>query len=1097
MSTCEACATNLPPHAKFCPECGRPTGIAAPLPLHSPLSSSAPAPPDLRKTIRTSVSLLGPERKQVTVLFADVAGSVELVADRDPEEARTLLGAVVERMVEGVYRFDGTVARVIGDGIMALFGAPLAQEDHAFRACGAALAMQEAMRAYNAARQRSHGAPVHIRVGLDSGEVVVGDFGSDLHAEYSAIGHTANMASRMEQLAPLGGIYLTQSTARLVEGFAQVKAVGPVAVKGLKDPVEAFSLVGIGSAPSRPWQVSPTRGLSRFVGRQLELAQLRQAMEESARGQGQVLALVGEAGVGKSRLIAELSHSYDLGDWLILQAGPVALGTVTSYQPIVSLLKGYFEIADENEPKQLREKIERKLARHPALQATLPAFLALLDAPVEDAQWQALDPRQRRKKTLEAVEQLLLSESDVQPLYLIFEDLQRIDPETQTFLDSLIESLPDHRLFLLVNHRPEYQHGWTDKTAFTQLRIEPLAPADAAHLLHAMMGGDSQLSPLVDFLTERTDGNPLFLEESVQALLETGVLSGERGAYRLVKPLGSISVPPTVEAILAARIDRLPIADKHVLQTAAVLGKDVPFAILRSITEGSESALRTSLERLQSMEFLNESRTSPEPEYRFKHALTHEVAYGSLLNQRRKELDAAIVAAIESVYAHQLPDQTASLAHHAFRGELWEKAVVYLQQAGTRAVSRSAYGEARTHFENALTALSHLPESAKNLMDAIQIRVELGPVLIATKGTGASEVESVYNEARELCERTGETAKLFPVLWGLARLHVRRGDLKLGQKVGQQLLSVAQRVKDPALLLEAHHTLWATLFSLGQLESTRSQLQQGFELYDPAKHGHHAGLYGGHDPGVCCGSHAARVLWLLGYPDQAAQHARDSVKLAAALSQPYTMASALHNATWTHQHRGDSQATRQQAEALWNLATEQGFPASIANATVVRGWLLTQDGQGKEGIAHMRERWDSLGRTRYHFAALLADAYGNEGQIEEGLSEVNQALATVVKTGERFYEPELHRIKGELLLRQAHPNEKRANNCFLKSLRVARQQYSRSFELRTVTSLSQLLQRQGKRDEALRMLEETYGWFTEGFDTADLKRAKALLEELS
>ena len=1097
MSTCEACDTELSPNAKFCSECGRPTGIATPPAPSGPVAYSSHAPPDLREKAHNPVGLLGDERKQVTVLFADLAGSVELVADRDPEEARTLLSAVVGRMVEAVYRFEGTIARVIGDGIMALFGAPLALEDHAFRACGAALAMQDAIHAYSAERQRSHGTPVHIRVGLDSGEVVVGDFGSDLHAEYSAIGHTANMASRMEQLAPQGGVYLTHSTARLVEGLAQVRAVGPVSVKGLREPIEAFSLVGIGSGASRPLQTFGPHGLSQFVGRQPELAELRRAMEETAQGRGQIVALVGEAGVGKSRLFIELSHAYDFHDWLILESGRVALGDVTSYQPIVGLLKLYFEITDEDDANQRRTKIHRKLQRHPALQATSPAFHALLDSPVEDSQWQALEPRQRSKKTLDAVLQLVLNESAVRPLCLVFEDLQRIDPETQTFLDSLVDSLPDHRVLLLVNYRPEYQHPWTGKTAFTQLRIDPLAPPHAVQLLHSVIGKHGQLSALVDFLIERTDGNPLFLEESIQALLETGVLTGEPGAYRLVKPVQSISVPPTVEAILAARIDRLPIEDKRVLQTAAVLGKDVPFGVLKSITEGPELDLRNSLSRLQAMEFLKETRTSPEPEYRFKHALTHEVAYGSLLNQRRKELDAAIVAGIEIVYSRQLSDQTASLAHHAFRGELWDKAALYLQQAGTRAVSRSAYGEAKTHFERALTAFSHLPETEKNLTDAIQIRVELGPVLIATKGSGAVEVESLYNEARALCERIGETPKLFPILWGLARLHVRRGDLKSGQQVGEQLLSVAQYVRDPALLLEAHHTLWATLFSLGELEPTRAHLEHGFSLYDPRKHGHHAGLYGGHDPGVCCDSHAARVLWLLGYPDQAAEHAENAINSAGRLSHPYTLASALHNAIWTHQHRGDRATIQKQSEALWQLASAQGFPASIANATVVRGWLLTQDGHGEEGIARMRQRWDSLGRTRYHFAALLAEACGNEGQLKEGLSEIDQALLTVTKTGERFYEPELHRIKGELLLKENHADEQQASDCFRTSIRVAREQSSKSFELRATTSLSRLLLNQGERNEPRQMLEQIYGWYTEGFNTADLKQAKALLEELS
>ena len=625
-------------------------------PERAPLSYT---PPYLTDKILTARAALEGERKQVTVLFADLKGSTELIRDLDPEAAQQLLDPALRHMMDAVHRFEGTVNQVLGDGIMALFGAPIAHEDHALRACYAALAMQSALQRYADEVRRTHGLTLQLRVGLNSGEVVVRTIGNDLHMDYSAVGQTTHLAARMEQLATPGSILLTAATLRLVEGLVRVNALGPVPVKGLTEPVDVFELVET-SAIRRRLQVAAVRGLTRFVGRDTELAALQQALARAEAGHGQVVALVGEAGVGKSRLVYELIHSHRTQGWRVLESASVSYGKATPYFPVIDLLKRYCHLEGRDEPRTVRAKVTGQvLTLDEALQDAIPALLALLDVLPEDSSFLKLDPPQRRQRTLAALKRVLLRESQVQPLLLVFEDLHWIDSETQALLESLVESLPTARLLLLVNYRPEYQHGWGSKTYYLQLRLDPLPPVSAEAVLDALLGdgGGAQhaapLQALKQLLIARTQGNPFFLEESVRTLVEAGVLVGERGAYRLAQPVDSLQVPATVQAILAARIDRLSPEEKHLLQTAAVIGTEIPLPLLQAIAELPEAALHRGLAHLQAAEFLYETRLFPEHEYTFKHALTHEVAYSSLLQERRRGLHARILEVLEGLYAER------------------------------------------------------------------------------------------------------------------------------------------------------------------------------------------------------------------------------------------------------------------------------------------------------------------------------------------------------------------------------------------------------------------------------------------------------------
>src|SRR5713226_8805860 len=742
-AACSSCGFSNEPGDEFCGGCGERLG-AAPSTVTRFASPETYTPKHLAEKILTSKAALEGERKQVTVLFADLKGSMELLADRDPEEARKLLDPILTMMMDAVHHYEGTVNQVMGDGIMALFGAPLAHEDHAVRACYAALRMQDVVRRYSDELRHAQGVEVQIRVGVNSGDVVVRSIGSDLRMDYTAVGQTTHLAARMEQLAAPGSIRLTAETLHLAEGFVQVTPLGPVPVKGLGEPIEVFELVGAGAARTR-LEAAARRGLTRFVGRNAELEQLRDALDRASLGHGQVVAVVGEPGVGKSRLFWELTHSHRIlfekgamppsrspGGWLIVQSASVSYGKATAYLPVIELLRGYFEIESRDDARKIREKVTGKvLTLAPALASVVPALLALLDVPVDEASWHALDPAQRRQQTLDAVKRLLLRESEAQPLVVVFEDLHWIDGETQSLLDSLVDSLPAARLLLLINYRPEYRHGWGGKTYYRQLRIDPLPPESGDELLDALLGTDAALGALKQLLVERTEANPLFLEESVRALVETATLTGERGAYRLTRPVEHLKIPGTVQAILAARIDRLAPEAKRLLQAAAVIGKDVPMPLLLTIADAPEPEVRAELSHLQAAEFLYETRLFPDLEYTFKHALTHEVAYGGLLHDRQRALHARITEAIERLSTERVAEQAERLGHHALRGELWDKAVTYLRQAGLRAMARAANREAIAHLEQALGTLRRLPEIGRAIELAIDIRLELRNPIMA------------------------------------------------------------------------------------------------------------------------------------------------------------------------------------------------------------------------------------------------------------------------------------------------------------------------------------------------------------------------------
>jgi class 3 adenylate cyclase len=755
-AVCSGCGARVEAGSKFCDSCGAPLA-ATPAQPTAPRRFASPesyTPKHLADKILTSKVALEGERKQVTVLFADLKGSMELLADRDPEEARKLLDPVLERMMEAVHRYEGTVNQVMGDGIMALFGAPVAHEDHAVRACYAALRMQDAVDRHAESLPRGGGRPLAIRLGLNSGEVVVRSIGSDLRMDYTAVGATTHLSARMEQLATPGSILMTAATYALAEGYVQVHARGPTTVKGLAEPVSVYELTGASGLRTR-FQTSLSRGLSRFVGRDAALAELRSALVRAAGGHGQVVAMLGEPGVGKSRLLYEFVHGTGTRDWLILEGRAFSYAQATPYLPLIDVLKAYFQIEDRDDATKIGDKVAGKLVLDEAAETLLSPILALLDAPVGDASWVALDPRERRQRTLDACRHLFMRESRIQPVLVILEDLHWVDSETQALLDALVETLAGARILLIVNYRPEYRHGWGSKTYYRQVQLAPLPREHAEVLLTLLIGSDPSLAPLTALLIEQTEGNPLFLEECVRSLVESNTVVGERGAYRLAADASRLRVPATVHAILAARIDRLAPEDKALLQAAAVIGKKVPWTSLLAIAGLGEAELRAGPARLQSAEFIVEGQLFPDLEYAFRHALTHDVAYASLLQERRCTLHGQVVAAMERLYGHRLTEHAEALGHHAILGQRWKEAVAYLRLAADKARRRSAHRQAITYLEQALAALPHLPESRARDEQAVDVRIDLRQSFYLLGDTARNTV--VVAEARNTWPRRSAT----------------------------------------------------------------------------------------------------------------------------------------------------------------------------------------------------------------------------------------------------------------------------------------------------------------------------------------------------
>ena len=1072
-------------------------GTAAPVksPAQAPLTYT---PPYLAEQILTSRSALEGERKLVTVLFADLKGSTELIRDLDPEQAQALLDPALHAMMDAVHRFEGTVNQVLGDGIMALFGTPLAHEDHAARACYAALAMQGALRRYAEEVRRSHGLEMQARVGLNSGEVVVRTIGNDLHMDYSAVGQTTHLAARMEQLAPPGTVRLTAATLRLAEGLVQATALGQFPVKGLTEPVEVFELVGA-SAIRRRLQASVARGLTRFVGRQQELIALQQALEQAGTGHGQVVAVVGEPGVGKSRLVYEFVHAHHTPGWLVLESASVSYGKASPYFPVIDLLRRYCHVEEHDDTRTIRAKVTGQvLTLDEALQETIPALLSLLDALPEDSPFLRLDPPQRRQRTLDACKRVFLRESQEQPLLLVFEDLHWIDSETQALLNSLVESLPTARLLLLVNYRPEYQHGWGSKTSYAQLRLDPLPLVSADELLHALLGNDISLTPLTPLLIARTEGNPFFLEESVRTLVETGGLVGEPGAYRLAQALPTIQVPATVQAVLAARIDRLPPEEKRLLQTAAVIGTEVPMPVLQAIADLPEEGLQHGLAHLQAAEFLYETRLFPERDFTFKHALTHEVTYGGLLQERRRVLHARIVEVLEGLTGDRVAEQVDRLAQHALRGEVWDKVLAYSRQAGEKAMARSAHRQAVGYFEQALSALPHLPETRQTCEQAIDLRLALRSAL--TLSGNSARILAYLREAEALAVALDDPRRLAQVSSFLGRYFYFQSSYDQAIAAAQRALALATAGGDTV-----RHTLVNR--SLGDIYQAQGDYRRAIDCYRQT-----VAFFGGVRsrerfgqlifPAVDSRFRLAQCHAELGTFTEGKAFGDEGLRIAEEVAHPSSLTWAYYGIGLLALRQGDLPRALHLLERAVHICQEADFLSYFPWIAAALGAAYTLGGRIADAVPLLMQAMEQniaieMVVARSHCSLSLGEAQMLAGRLEEAHTLAEHTLEHTRTHQERGNEAYALRLLGDIAVRRDPPESALAEAHYQQALALADEFGMCPLQAHCHRGLGTLYAATGQREQAhaeLSMAIKMYQAMTMTFWLPETEAARAQMD---
>jgi class 3 adenylate cyclase/tetratricopeptide (TPR) repeat protein len=1011
---CAACGAINPPAAKFCRRCGAPAAPAA-----AERSPNAYTPRHLAERILTTRGALEGERKRVTVLFADVKGSMELAGQIDVEAWHAILERFFGILTEGVHRFEGTVNQYTGDGIMALFGAPIAHEDHAHRACYAALHLREALRAYAHELRRERGLSFAVRMGLNSGEVVVGKIGDDLRMDYTAQGHTVGLAARMQELAEAGTVYLTEHTAALVGGYMRLEDLGAFTVKSVREPVRVFELQGLGALRTR-LDVSRARGFSRFVGRAKEIATLEAALEQALAGSGQVVGVVGEAGLGKSRLCFEFVERCRARGLWVYEGRGVAHGKMMPFLPVLDLLRSYFGVGEQDDARTAREKIAgRLLLLDPNLTEGLPLLFDFLGVPDPDRPAPRMDPEARQRQLFAVTRRLIHAINRREPGFLLFEDLHWLDGGSEAFVENHVEALAGTRGFLLVNFRPEYRAAWMTRSYYQQIPLAPLGPEAISELLSDLLGGDPSLAGLADRIRERTGGNPFFTEEVVQALIESGRLVGSRGAYRLVGPLQAVAIPATVQAILAARIDRLGEREKGVLQTAAVIGKEFAEPVLRRVANEHDETLAAALRALVGAEFLYEEALYPEAEYTFKHPLTQEVAYLSQLAERRALVHAAVARVVSELYADRLDERAALLAHHWERaGDALEAARWHRRAAEWAGVNDP--GEALRHWQRVRVLLETVPESAETVDLGLVARFWLLQVGWRL-GVTAEEAATLFAEGKALAERNGNLRLLAPILTAYGAVRGVAGDVEGYLALASEAVRVAVQTGEADLVLATQPGIVYSHFVAGRLRQalafTEAAVAQG--QHAPQQVAQAFSL----NPYLFCLWWRGSLRAAAGRLDEAARDLDDALRLAREQGE-------IENLGWVHgayvmlaEYCGETGSVLEHARQLVEIAERMGSSFSRVFAYRVLGLahLLREEwseavGPLEQALAIARER--GVGREQEPIMLThLARAAVASGEATRARAAAEEAVALARRLGTRFMECAAQTALAHVLLR--------------------------------------------------------------------------------
>jgi len=1080
-TTTPPASPSAPPGPPRAPQVGQPLQTATP-----------PATPPPREA----------ERRQLTVMFCDLVDSTRLSSQLDPEEYRDMVRAYQHVCTEVIQRYEGHIAQLLGDGLLVYFGYPQAHEDDALRAVRTGLGILTAMEDLHIRLQQDKGIQLAIRIGIHTGLVVVGEMGGAGRYESLALGEVPNVCSRIQGLAQPNTVAISEATYRLVQGYFACEALGEQTLRGIAQPFQIYRVLQESGARGR-LDVAVTRGLTPLVGREQEVGLLLERWEQAKAGQGQVVLLTGDAGIGKSRLVQMLKDHVANEPHTRWECRSVEYSQNTALFPLTDLFQRILRFDAHETPDTKLEKLQHALSQYRLpVEESVPLFAPLLSLPLPENHYSPLhlSPQRQRQKTLETIVAILLELAEHQPVLFILEDLHWTDPSTLELLNLVIDQTPTASLLVLLTCRPSFQPAWHHRSYLSEITVNRLSHVQVAQIVTGMTDGKAFPAEVLAQIIEKTDGVPLFVEELTKAILESGYLKETHGHYAVAGALSSLAIPATLQDSLMARLDRL-VSAKGMAQLAAVIGRQFAYALLQAVSQLDAMTLQRELGRLVEAELVYQRGMPPQTVYTFKHAMIQEAAYASLLKSTRQQYHQRIGQVLEAQFPETAVTQPELLAHHYTEAGFTEQAVAYWQRAGQQASRRSANVEAVQHLTKGLALLAMLPETPARTQRELELQIALGPALTATKGMAVPEVEQTYARARALCAQVGETSQLFPALWGLCRFYQNLGALPTAREIGEQLLRLTQRVAAPTHLLEAHDALGVILSNLGEYTTAWRHLEQGIALTDPAVQRTLAERQG-EAHGVHCLAVAAYTLWCLGYPTQAVERGQEALALAQALAHPYSLTVARYWAARLYHHRRDVPAVQAQADAFLTLAMTHEFTAFVAHGTCWHGWALAMQGQGEAGMAQIHQGLATLRATGDTVSQpihliLRAEAAGHVGQVEKGLRLLAEALVAFEASGRGDMLAEAHRLQGDLLLRHRAPDAAQAEVCFQHALAIARRQQAKSWELRAALSLARLWQQQGKQAEARALLAPIYGWFTEGFDTADLQEAKALLEALT
>ena len=1030
------------------------------------------------------------ERRQLTVMFCDLVGSTPLSTRFDPEDLREIVGAYHRCVGDTVARFAGFVAKYMGDGVLIYFGYPEAHEDDAERAVLAGLAVIDAVGRLATAER------LNARLGIASGLVVVGDLiGAGAAQERGVVGETPNLAARLQALAAPSSLVIAESTRRQIGALFGIEDLGPQRLAGFAEPQRAWRVIGESGVLSR-FEALRSEATP-LVGRDEELDLLLRRWQQAKTGEGRVVLVSGEPGIGKSRLGAALSQQIESEPHTRMRYFCSPYHQDSALYPFIAQLERAAGFARDDTAEEKLGKLRGLLAPAARGDDEIELLAELLSLPSSAADFN-LSPQRKREMLFEALLHQLEALSRSRPVLMVFEDAHWIDPTTRELLDLTLDRIARLRVLLVVTFRPEFQHAWSGQPQVTMLALNRLGGHDGAELVERLAGNAGLARETVGEIVERADGVPLFVEELTKAVLESGDRDNRVAAVLAASPLPSRAIPATLHASLIARLDRLGPIAKEVGQVGAVIGREFGYDLIEPVARRPTGELRAGLDRLAEAGLLFCRGVAPQSSYLFKHALVQDAAYGTLLRATRQELHARVAAVLEQHFADLVEHQPELLAHHLTAAGDTESAVDQWLKAGQHAAARLAHLEAIRHFDRGLAILAGLPEGPARDRREIELQLARGTSLFTTGGYSSAGAPEAYARASELAEREGDPHQLSIAVYGLWQSASGAGRVLDCRRLSDRMQQLTAGKPDDGLHLQTHHAAWMTCLFGGEPATAREHCEAGLQLYDPERHRSHRLLYGGHDPGVCAGYRGAQVYWLLGFPDKALVIGREALALAERIAHPFSLQLALVNNAVLHLDRREPEKALQLLGAAEMLANEQRLGA-VLEPRFLRGAALNAQGAFEEAVACLREGLASrLGamRSRPYGLALLAEALvALQSEYAAGLAAAREGLEGQEETGYRQWEAELHRLEGVALVGLNRLEE--GQNALEEAVRIARRQRAKSYELRAATNLARLWSEKGRRAEARDLLNPVYGWFTEGFDTADLKGAKALLDELA